>query len=52
MAARSIVSPSVSFGLVAIPVKLYSATVSAGPLRFDLLHRKHGSRLQQQYVCI
>ena len=52
MAVRSIASLTLSFGLVAIPVKLYSATVSAGQLRFNLLHRKDGSRLKQQYVCL
>jgi len=52
MAARSIASLTVSFGLVAIPVKLYSATESAGSVRFNLLHAKDGSRLKQQYVCI
>jgi DNA end-binding protein Ku len=52
MAVRSIASLTISFGLVAIPVKLYSATVSSGHIRFHLLHRKDGSRLKQQYVCI
>jgi DNA end-binding protein Ku len=52
MAARSIASLTIAFGLVAIPVKLYSATVSAERLRFNLLHAKDGSRLKQQYVCI
>ena len=52
MAARSIASLTVSFGLVAIPVKLYSATESAGSVRFNLLHSKDGSRLKQQYVCL
>jgi DNA end-binding protein Ku len=51
MAARSIASLTISFGLVAIPVKLYSATIGAARLRFHLLHAKDGSRLQQQYVC-
>jgi len=49
MAARSIASLSLSFGLVSIPVKLYSATESAGTVRFNLL-AKDGSRLKQQYV--
>jgi DNA end-binding protein Ku len=48
---RSIASLTISFGLVAIPVRLYSATQSAGTLRFNLLHKKDGSRLKQQYVC-
>jgi hypothetical protein len=52
MAARSIESLTIAFGLVAIPVKLYSATVSSERLRFHMLHEKDGSRLKQQYVCI
>ena len=51
MAARSIASLSLSFGLVSIPVKLYSATESSGNVSFNLLHNC-GSRLKQQYVCI
>jgi DNA end-binding protein Ku len=51
MAARSIGSLTVSFGLVAIPVKLYTATQSANTISFNLLHKKDGSRLKQQYVC-
>lgn len=49
MAARSIASLSLSFGLVSIPVKLYSATESASAVRFNML-AKDGSRLKQQYV--
>ncbi len=49
MAARSIASLSLSFGLVNIPVKLYSATESSGTVRFNLL-AQDGSRLKQQYV--
>ena len=52
MAARSIASLTIAFGLVAIPVKLYSATLAAERLRFHLLHAKDGSRLRQQYVCV
>ena len=48
---RSIASLTISFGLVAIPVKLYSATISASRISFNLLHKKDGSRLKQQYVC-
>ena len=51
MAARSIGSLTISFGLVAIPVKLYSATQSANAISFNLLHKTCGSRLKQQYVC-
>jgi DNA end-binding protein Ku len=49
MAARSIASLTLSFGLVSIPVKLYSATESSASIRFNLL-AKDGSRLKQQYV--
>jgi DNA end-binding protein Ku len=52
MAARSIGSLTVSFGLVAIPVKLYSATEASRQLSFNLLHKTCGSRLKQQYFCI
>lgn len=49
--ARSIASLTISFGLVAIPVKLYSATIAAERISFNMLHKKDGSRLKQQYVC-
>jgi DNA end-binding protein Ku len=52
MAARSIGSLTISFGLVAIPVKLYSATQSAAGISFNLLHKDCGSRLKQQYICL
>jgi len=51
MAARSIGSLTVSFGLVAIPVKLYTATESARSISFNLLHKGCGSRLKQVYFC-
>jgi len=50
-AARSIGSLTVSFGLVAIPVKLFSATQAGNAISFNLLHKTCGSRLKQQYVC-
>jgi len=50
-AARSIASLSLSFGLVSIPVKVYSATESAASVGFNLLHNC-GSRVKQQYICI
>jgi len=51
MAARSIASLTISFGLVAIPVKLYSATQATAGISFNLLHKTCGSRLRQQYIC-
>lgn len=50
MAARAISSGTISFGLVAIPVKLYTAA-SSEQVRFNMLHDKCGSRLKQQYLC-
>ncbi|HKY32505.1 MAG TPA: Ku protein, partial [Candidatus Polarisedimenticolia bacterium] len=52
MAPRSIASLNVSFGLVSIPVKLYSATEARHAISFNLLHKGCGSRLKQQYFCV
>ena len=49
MAARAIASMSLSFGLVSIPVKLYSATEQAAAIRFKLMGRG-GVRLRQRYI--
>jgi len=46
---RSIASLTLSFGLVNVPVRLFSATESGADIRFNLLS-KDGSRLKQQYV--
>jgi DNA end-binding protein Ku len=51
MALRSMATATVSFGLVSIPVRLYSATQSSAGLSFNLLHKKCGTRVKQQYVC-
>jgi DNA end-binding protein Ku len=51
MAARSIASLTISFGLVSIPVKLFSATEASKAISFNLLHKACGSRLKQQYLC-
>ena len=47
---RPIWSGSVSFGLVSVPVKLFSAT-SPKEVRFHMLHDKDGARIQQKRVC-
>jgi DNA end-binding protein Ku len=44
-------SGTISFGLVTVPVKLYSAAESTAAISFNLLHGKCGSRLKQQYIC-
>src|SRR3990172_392602 len=50
MSARAIASGTISFGLVSVPVKLYTAT-QAKSVSFNLLHAKDRSRVHQQYVC-
>ena len=51
MAPRAIATATVSFGMVSIPVKLYSAAESATGVSFNMLHKDCGSRLKQQYIC-
>jgi DNA end-binding protein Ku len=51
MPAHAIGSANVSFGLVSIPVKLYSAAQPAASISFNLVHKACGTRLKQQYVC-
>ena len=47
---RPIWSGSISFGLVNVPVKLFSAT-SPKEVRFHMVHDKDGGRIQQKRVC-
>lgn len=51
MAMRALASATVSFGLVSIPVKLFSSAESASAIRFNQIHEKDGSRLKQQLIC-
>ena len=51
MAAHSIGSATVSFGLVSVPVQLFAAGESKAAISFNWLHKKDGARLKQQYVC-
>jgi len=51
MPARAIASGTISFGLVSIPVKLYSPSESSAGVSFNLLHAKCKTRLKQQYIC-
>ena len=50
MAARSTGSTTISFGLVSIPIKLYTATTSQS-VGFNMLHAECGSRIKQQLFC-
>jgi DNA end-binding protein Ku len=51
MAARSIGNGTLSFGMVSIPIRMYSAGESSSAVSFNMLHDKCKSRLKQQYVC-
>ncbi len=51
MSARALATANVSFGLVSIPVKIFSSGESSAGVHFNMLHKKCGSRLKQQYVC-
>ena len=51
MPARSIASATISFGLVSVPVNLYSSSESKTSVSFNMLHKKCSSRLKQQYIC-
>jgi DNA end-binding protein Ku len=50
MPPHSIGSGTISFGLVSIPVRMYTAA-SSGGVSFNLLHAKCGSRIRQQTFC-
>src|SRR5919197_3483685 len=47
---RALQTASLSFGLVNIPIKLYTAATSKA-VHFHMLHAKDGSRVHQQLVC-
>lgn len=51
MPAHPIGSATLSFGLVSVPIKMFSTGEPAASISFNLLHGKDGSRLKQQYIC-
>jgi DNA end-binding protein Ku len=51
MPARNIGTATISFGLVSVPVQLYSSAESKANVSFNLLHKKCGKRVKQQYIC-
>jgi DNA end-binding protein Ku len=51
VAARSLSTGTISFGLVTVPVRIYSASESTAAVSFNMLHAKCHSRLKQQYIC-
>ena len=48
---RAIASATISFGLVSIPIKLFSSGESSTTIRFNQIHKKDGARLKQQMIC-
>jgi DNA end-binding protein Ku len=48
---RAIATGQIAFGLVSIPVKLFSAAESSEKVSFNMLHGDCGSRIQQQLFC-
>ena len=50
MAARSIGTGTISFGMVSIPIRTYSAGESSSAVSFNLLDGKTKTRLKQQYI--
>lgn len=51
MPARTIGNATISFGLVSVPVNLYSTAESKATVSFNMLHKKCNSRVKQQYIC-
>ena len=51
MAARNLGSATISFGLVSVPVNLFSSSESSAAISFNMIHTTCGSRLKQQYIC-
>ena len=48
---RPTATATISFGMVSIPVKLFSATESKASISFNMLHDKCKGRVKQQYTC-
>ncbi|MFE9142302.1 Ku protein [Streptomyces tubercidicus] len=48
---RSIWNGSISFGLVTIPVKTYSATDRTSSVSFVRIHEKDGAQIQYRKIC-
>ncbi|HEX9982971.1 MAG TPA: Ku protein [Thermoanaerobaculia bacterium] len=48
---RAFASGQIAFGLVSIPVKLFSAAEASEKISFNMLHGECGGRVQQQLFC-
>ena len=51
MPARSIGTATISFGLVSVPVEVYSTGESSVGVSFNMVHKDCGTKLKQKYVC-
>jgi DNA end-binding protein Ku len=51
MPARSIGTATISFGLVSVPIHIYSAGESTGSISFNMVHKDCGTKLKQYYKC-
>lgn len=51
MPAHAIGSATISFGLVSVPIQMYSAGEASATVSFNWLHKDCGTRLKQQYYC-
>ena len=49
--ARAMWKGAIQFGLVTIPVKLYTATETGKTISFNMLHKKDRSRIQMKVYC-
>ena len=48
---RAFASAQISFGLVSIPVRLFTATEASEKISFNMLHKDCSTRIQQQLYC-
>ncbi len=50
MAARAIGTSTIAFGLVSLPVKIYSTAESSRKISFNMIWKDRGVRVRQQYI--
>jgi len=50
MAARAIGTSTIAFGLVSLPVKIYSTAESSRKISFNMIWKERGVRVRQQYI--
>ena len=50
MPARAIGTSTLTFGLVSLPVKLYSTSESSQRISFNMIWKERGVRVRQQYI--